>query len=129
MLKEGDIIELKDGHTVYAKIPAHFAFSNRIGCFDEVVKTEVTIGKNKNGLNTDFFKGRYVVTGTSVDGGGEGHGPGDVYPDGHHVKASKFVEKIDSPINVEFYETGYFTAMIKDLQPIGRAKAQWSEEC
>ena len=46
MLKEGDIVELTDGHTVYARIPAHFAYSNRIGCFDEVVKTEVTIGKN-----------------------------------------------------------------------------------
>ncbi len=128
MLKEGDVIQLEAGHTVYIKLPAHFCYSNRVGQFDELSKTEVTLGEDKNGLNTDFLLGEYIVTATNSKGGGTGHGPNDVYPDGHYVECVKSVGKLDHPIKVSFYQSGSFTAMIPDIKPHGRATATWAVE-
>ena len=122
LLKEGDIIELKAGHTVYYELPAHFVYSNRKGVFDKLAHTEVHIGCEKGGLNTDFLKGKYVVVKTCFEGGGTGHGVGDVYPDGHHVFAEKIVDELDHKITVDFYQSGCFTAMITDITPVGKAK-------
>ena len=118
-LKEGDIIELKEGHSVYAKIPEHFVYSNRKGSF-KLVRSKVDIGGE-----FAYLAGRYVVYKTTYDGGGTGHGPHDVYPDGHHV----FCERIDNrSVKVDFYQSGAFTAMIKDIEPVGHAKLQWVEQ-
>lgn len=126
LLREGDVIELRTGHTVYMKLPTHFVYTNRQGCFDELAKTEVTIGDAKNGMSTDWIAGRYVVTGTSYEGGGTGMGSHDVYPDGHYVKAEKLeTSDRDHRTKVSFYQTGCFTAMIADIRPIGRAVARW----
>lgn len=129
LLKEGDIIEITTGHEVYYELPMHFVYVNRVGNFKEIAKTEVRIGELKNGLDTDFLKGRYVVKATSCGGGGTGHGPGDVYPSGHLVKCIKLNKKdYDSEIEISFYQTGFFTAMIEDIKSVGRAVATWSEE-
>src|SRR4030042_5752874 len=108
MLKEGDIIELKEGHTVYADIPEHFAYSNRKGSF-KLTRHEARIRGQ-----FAYLAGRYVVYKTTNDGGGIGHGPGDVYPDGHHV----FCERLEDRIKVDFYQTGSFTAMIEHIEPV-----------
>lgn len=117
-LKKGDIIELKAGHTVYAQVPEHFVYQNRRGSFT-LTQHDVTIGGEFS-----YLAGRYVVTHTSMDGGGTGHGPGDIYPDGHHV----FCQRLDeSGIEVDFYQSGCFTAMIADIAPVGIATMRWSE--
>jgi len=119
MLKEGDIIELKEGHTVYADIPEHFVYGNRKGSF-KLTHNDVCIGGE-----LIYLAGRYVVYKTSYDGGGTGHGPHDIYPDGHHV----FCERLDDrKVKVDFYQSGCFTAMIKDIGPISRASRQWVVE-
>lgn len=118
MLKEGDIIELKAGHKVYADIPEHFVFSNRKGSFN-LTHHDITLGGE-----FAYLEGRYVVYKTANDGGGTGHGPHDVYPDGHHV----YCERLDDrTVKVDFYQSGSFTAVIPDLQSVGRAERHWVE--
>ena len=119
MLQEGDIIELHEGHKVYATVPMHFLYSNKRRVFDQTAKGAVVIGGE-----LAYLAGRYVVYKTSHDGGGTGHGPHDVYPDGHHV----FAERLDDPsVKVDFYQSGSFTAMLPDLQAVGRAVRRWAE--
>lgn len=118
MLKEGDIIELKDGHEVYAYIPEHFAYSNLKGSF------KLTRHEAKIGGELSYLAGRYVVYKTAKDGGGIGHGPHDIYPDGYHV----YCERLDDrSVKVDFYQSGGFTAMIENIEPVGRAERQWVE--
>ncbi len=115
-LKKSDIIRINEGHRVYYSIPErHSPF----GCRKVLIHRDVVVGNKCDGINTDFLKGEYVVTKTVVEGGGCGHGPYDIYPDGHHV----FCTKIDDPsISIDFYQSGCFTAMITDIRPIGRMK-------
>jgi hypothetical protein len=116
MLKEGDIIELKDGHEVYADVPEHLIYSYHKGPF------KITRGKIKIGGKLAYFAGQYVVYKTTNDGGGTGHGPHDIYPNGHHV----FCERLDDQsVKVDFYQSGCFTAMIEQIEPIARAKRRW----
>ena len=119
MLKEGDVIEIKEGHEVYAAVPKHFVYSNRKGCYD-LTHHAITVGGE-----FAYFAGKYIVVKTNSEGGGTGHGPHDVYPDGHRVYC---VKADDSTVKVDFYQTGSFTAMIKDIEPIGRAKLEWTIE-
>ena len=128
LLKEGNVIELKSGHTVYAKIPEHFAYSNKVGCF-ELTKAEVPVCGDKNGLNTDFLGGKWIVVKTAMTGGGTGHGPHDVYPSGHEVTCERVVERsYDYKMRISFYQTGCFTAMIREgeVEVVGTAEATYS---
>ncbi len=130
LLEKGNVIELKKGHTVYAEVPEHFAYANKVGCFD-LTKTEVPICGNKNGLNTDFMGGLWIVTNTSYAGGGCWHGSHDVYPGGHRVECERAVGKsYNYKMKISFYQTGCFTAMIREgeVKVVGQAKAEWSAE-
>lgn len=120
MLQEGDIIELKKGMKVYTEVPNTFVYSNRKGDF-ELTSTDVEIGKDFE----NWLEGKYVVVKTNTEGGGTGHGGHDVYPDGHRV----FCENIEHPhIRCNFFQSGCFTAMIKDIKPIGKAKLTWTTD-
>lgn len=116
-LKPGDVIELTEGHSVYAKAPKHFLYSNRTGDFS------LDRGLVKIGGELGYLAGRYIVTKTAADGGGCGHGPGDVYPDGHHV----WCVRSDGADEVDFYQSGCFTAMIVKIDVIGHAEQVWKE--
>lgn len=119
MLKEGDIFEINPGDKVYTEIPQHFIYENREGVWD-LDETDV-IAKGQ----WLYLSGNYVVTKTTIDGGGTGHGPHDIYPDGHHVWA----EKISNPlVKINFYQSGSFTVMHPDKKAIGRAKIKWIVE-
>ena len=119
MLKEGDVIEIEKRHKVYADVPKHFVYSNKKGCFD-LTHHDITVDGE-----FDYLIGEYIVTKTTSDGGGMGHGPGDVYPDGHHV----FCVKVDDEkVKIDFYQSGCFTAMIKEIEPIGKAKLSWKKQ-
>ena len=59
--------------------------------------------------DTSELCGKYIVTFTSVTGGGYGHGYNDVYPDGYQVVAQNIE---DSEQTIRFFQTGCFTAMI-----------------
>ena len=74
-----------------------------------------------------MFIGAYVVTKTSFSGGGTGHGPHDIYPDGHHVIAKQLDDNRDydeNGLEINFYQSGCFTAMIyaKDIEKVGSKK-------
>ena len=118
MLQEGDIIELQEGHKVYADVPEHFLYSNRKGSF-KPAHGEATIGGE-----LAYLAGRYVVYKTELDGGGTGMGLHDVYPNGHHV----YCERLDDQsVKVDFYQSGSFTAMIKHIEPVAKAVRRWVE--
>ena len=124
-LKEGDIIEIEKGFTVYMELPQHFVYSNRVGVFDKTGNATVKVGDSFNGMDTDFLIGKYIVTGTSFEGGGTGMGPHDVYPSGHHV----YCEKVNNnKIKVDFYQSGCFTAMNTSVKVVGKAKKHWEME-
>lgn len=117
LLSEGDVIELREGHKVYADIPEHFVYANRQGSF-KLTHHEATISEQ-----LIYLAGRYVVVKTTSDGGGTGMGPYDVYPNGHHV----YAERADGT-KVDFYQSGCFTAMIENISPVGSATRKWTEE-
>jgi hypothetical protein len=55
----------------------------------------------------------FVVTGTEMSGGGTGHGPGDVYPDGHGVTAQRITtEGWSVGKKVFFRQSGCFTNLL-----------------
>ena len=108
LLKAGDVIELKEGHKVSADVPRHMVFSNCKGDFS-LTHHDVTISGELS-----YLAGHYIVTETIDDGGGQGHGPHDVYPDGHHV----FCVGVGTGHKVDFYQTGSFITMIHDIEPI-----------
>jgi hypothetical protein len=118
MLKEGDVIEIEDGHVIYANVPVHFLYENKKGVFIS------GHGVVNVGGELSYLAGKYIVVKTTMDGGGSGHGFNDSYPDGHHV----FCKKVDDKIEIDFYQSGCFSAMIKDIEPIGKAKLTWAVE-
>lgn len=115
-LKVGNVVKLTN-ETVYASVPEHFLYSNKRGCFDKA-RGLVDL-KNDN---FDYLRGEYVVTSTVMDGGGTGHGPHDVYPDGYHV----FLKSIDGEHEVDFYQSGCFTAVNENVEVIGEAEISYS---
>lgn len=109
MLQVGDVIELREGHKVYATVPERVIYANRPDS-DAPARGDIRIEGDLS-----YLAGRYVVYKTNCDGGGTGMGRHDVYPDGHHV----FCRKLDAPdIKVDFYQSGCFTAMVTDVKPI-----------
>jgi len=115
LLKEGDVIEIKNGHTVYSTVPKHFLFSNLKGDFS-LARGECTVQGELS-----YLCGEYVVDTVKFEGGGTGHGPHDVYPNGHHV----FCKSLTSGKELDFYQSGCFSCMITDIQPIGKAERYW----
>lgn len=64
-------------------------------------------------LDTSIYAGEYKVIEAFFDGGSKCFD----LPDGWHV----FCQKVNDPlVQVDFYQTGCFTAMIEDIQPINR---------
>jgi len=116
LLEEGDIIRLEAGHKVYADIPKHFVYSNCRGVWD-LCHHEVVIGGEHDYLTGDYVVYRAYSGGGSTGGGMNGH---DDWPDGWHV----FAERADG-VKVDFYQSGCFTAMIREIQPIGHATRRW----
>jgi len=68
-------------------------------------------------------QGKYLVTKSISDGGSTAMFK-DVYPDGHHVfcKAMNGDSYDENGTEVNFYQTGCFTAMIPNITPIGTMK-------
>ncbi|GAB0154560.1 hypothetical protein [Marinobacterium sp. BA1] len=114
-LQEGDVIELTANHRVYAEVPCHFVYANKKGDFS-LTQHDVQLSGD-----FDYLQGKYIVTKTEMTGGGTGHGANDAFPDGHKVTC----KREDGKYTVSFYQSGCFTAMIKDITPIAEATLQW----
>lgn len=115
-IQDGDVFELVDGDRVYAMVPKHLVYANRKGDWS-LTRNDVMI----EGVMS-YLAGTYICTKTALDSGGCGHGPHDVYPNGHHVYA---VKVDDRDCKVDFYQSGSFTAMIGNRKPIGKATLEW----
>lgn len=79
-----------------------------IGCFDEERGTA-----------------EFVVERTAMDGGGTGHGPHDVYPDGWHVYARRLNHnRTYNPQaeQMDFYQSGSFNSVVGQVTVVGRMK-------
>ncbi len=117
LLVEGDVIELDGSHTVYANVPTHFLYDNYVGCWD--------LGHGEMHLSrAPWLHGRYVVYKTVYSGGGTGH------DDGYHVYCRRFIDERPAwegvaERQVDFYQTGGFTAMIKEIEPVAKAEMTW----
>ena len=101
--KKGDVIE----------------FSREMGLHDA---TREHIG------NPDF-SGRWVVVEAGMGGGGHGHGPNDVYPDGWRVQVRRVRD--DGSVSgcmFSFYMSGAFTNLIdpSHVQVVGKAEERWT---
>lgn len=114
-LAEGDVIEITSDHKVRAKVPKHFLYENYKGDFSLDYGAVNVLGEFA------YLAGKYIVTRALMDGGGTGHGPHDVYPDGWHV----FCKAIDSENEVDFYQSGCFNTLNEDIKVVGKAKLQW----
>lgn len=127
LLQEGDVFRLEPGDTVYALVPQHFLASNTRGDWT-VRRGKVTVGGE-----FDYLVGEYLVTKTAMTGGGTGHGPHDVFPDGHQVTAVKlptkgapsYVKQV--PHEVSFAQTGCFdtTTKMAGKTAIRKGRLQW----
>ena len=133
-LEEGDIITIKPGMQIYVELPETFVYSNGKDP-KKLAQTNIKVGEVRtNGagetLNTKKFAGSYLVQDARSQGGGTGHGPGDVYPDGHHIIATKLKSGNEYNPNgglISFYQSGCFNAMIepKDIQAEGKLQKTW----
>lgn len=111
-LKVGDIIYLDKEHVVYGKLKEKLVYSNKRNS-NKIIRTEVHL------KDFPIFCGKYVVVKTSFEGGDPD--PRDPYPNGHHV----YCQKLSDGLEVDFYQSGCFSAMIKNIDVIGRAKNKW----
>ena len=76
-------------------------------------------GNLKEGDVFTFVDGRqtgeWVVERTAMTGGGTGHGPHDIYPDGWHVTARRLTATgayDPTGVTTKFYQSGCFTNMV-----------------
>lgn len=73
----------------------------------------------------------YIVIRAELEGGGTGHGPHDIFPDGWHVKARKL--KPDRSYNpkaktIDFYQSGCFTNMKEKVKLVGKMEQTFVSE-
>lgn len=98
----------------------------RLECVDISLEASLNfVNSNIKKPSKEFFtieSGEFLVIKTENTGGG--NSANDFYPDGHRVYCKRlnngsFDEK---GTEVNFYQTGSFTAMIKDITPIRQMK-------
>ena len=110
------------------------AFDFRLGIQITKVEAKEMIGKKVNMPKASTFclqGGEFLVVKSSLEGGGTGMGPHDIYPDGHHVTCKRL--NIDGTYNedgeeISFYQSGSFTSMITkdEIQPIRTLSKKFS---
>lgn len=92
------------------------------------VKVPVGVGKKNR---TRLANSKWLVVKTEMTGGGTGHGPNDVYPDGHKVTAIRLNDDDSYSENnqtVQFWQTGSFNSMIEidQIRLLGTMKQTWA---
>jgi hypothetical protein len=128
--EEKDIVEV-DGKT--RSCPVTFPISE-----DERVAAAAKSGKippkartvELGAYDPSRARAKFVVEAANMQGGGTGHGPGDVYPDGWHVRARRLNGNGTYDRNgemIEFYMTGCFIGLIKaeEVEIIGKMQRRF----
>jgi hypothetical protein len=86
----------------------------------DFVETHINVEKSLKLATYKFEEGLFKVTSTALEGGGRAMF-NDYYPDGWHVYAVRLIDGVCSTKKediVHFYQSGSFTATIKDIIPI-----------
>jgi len=103
--------------------------SEMFGCVS-VLGRQVPIKKGKHGvmqvvefIDETLADAEFVVEETKSKGGGIGHGPHDIYPNGWHVTARKLSK--DGSYNpdgevIKFYQSGAFSNKISEVEVVGK---------
>jgi len=111
LLKEGDIIEIKQGDTIRTEVPKHFLYSGKKGNFTLAKETITICGE------LSYLAGEYMVTDAFKENGAM------FDKNGWHVFC---VKKYDNrQIKIDFYQTGATETVIKDIKPVGRTTLQY----
>jgi hypothetical protein len=81
--------------------------------------------RNKVGdvlIHNKLGRDRWVVVATVMTGGGTGHGPHDIYPDGHRLTLRRLLPGTDNidwaTPEEEFYQSGSFVEKVMLNDPI-----------
>ena len=136
-LKVGDVVDLPVGFKVYATVTYDYEKWEDVnsdtrkkvkhtGTTQDVVELGKGLWVNyahHDNPRTTAKSGEYVVVRASMEGGGTGMGPHDVYPDGHHVTLRKLHQggSYDpSGEKVDFFQGGCFTAQHDEPIPVVR---------
>lgn len=123
----GDVFSIVEGDVVYAKIPEKFVYVNsKKGTLtDHDIKVGESLKSSyypKEIMYTYDYVGDYVVTSAIFTGGGGGMGMNgyESYSDGWKVYAKKLKNGKwdDKGLEISFYQSGSFTAMIKRKIPV-----------
>jgi hypothetical protein len=128
---QDDDIE-KTVHEIVVRIAEAFESQNLV--LKSVIKASHFVRQNLPPLPQNKLtipEGEYVVIKTSFGGGGIGHGPHDVYPDGHKVTCKKLDwngEYEETAFEVSFYQSGSFSAEIlpEELEVVRNMKLSYS---
>ncbi|MDD5192562.1 MAG: hypothetical protein PHH54_00710 [Candidatus Nanoarchaeia archaeon] len=87
--------------------------------------------KFRGHIDQEREKARYVVEKTYYGGGGTGHGPYDIYPDGWHVTARRLLQgDVYDPQGeiIEFYQTGCFLNKVETPDIVGKMQMMFVNE-
>lgn len=89
---------------------------------------EFVLSKIKQPKEETFavYGGEFIVTKTILDGGSN-YNDRDYYPDGHRVYCQQLINGSyhEDAIEVNFYQTGCFTAMIENIKPVRKLKLKF----
>lgn len=117
LLRVGDVFEVKRGDNIEALVPKHLVYTGKQGDWS-LTRATVTVDGE-----LVYLAATYIVTRTAMSGGGTGHGPHDIYPDGHHVTAIQADNRDNS---IGFYQSGCFnTLWDREPEVIGTATQEW----
>ena len=112
LLVVGDVIELKEGHKVFTKVPVHFLYEIKKGCWD-LECASISLGSP-----FEYLQGKYIVTKTGV--GNVDAALSCLIPNEEYATC----ESLCGKFKVGFYQSGNFAAN-KDIEPIGKAELVW----
>lgn len=128
LLQRGDVFVLEVGQKVYMRtrgLSDCEVVCGEATSHQEYKRDKVVVGGKEYFSEPELREvkhpvpkpGNYRVVRTEYSGGGTGHGPHDIFPDGHKVFAQPVGK--DSP-TISFYQTGCFTAMIENPKIVKR---------
>lgn len=103
---------------------AHCAWTERKGDWERKHDLVIDLRPQRSYAGVSF-----IVLKVALRGGGTGHGPHDVYPDGHWV----YAKEVDGDTFVRFYQSGCFVGMVKpeDVELIGGpedVECKWTQK-
>jgi hypothetical protein len=122
--RSSDLKEITVGYDDHPYVVEQFVKCRH--CGESTKKLQAT--KKYDAYDPSRLKGKWIVERSEMEGGGTGHGPHDVYPDGLHItarrlkKSGKYDPKGEA---VNFYMSGCFSCMLEEVELVGKMKTRF----